>query len=49
MAVMVRHYLHIEPSADLDELTRQHAEATWIEERLQIMMTNAVAKGMGGQ
>jgi hypothetical protein len=49
MEVLVRHYLHTEPAQDMDELMRQHAKALWIEERLQTVMTNAVARGMGGK
>lgn len=49
MQILVRHYLHREPSQDLDELIEQQAEALWLEERLAMMMSNAVAKGMGGK
>ncbi|BCS54563.1 hypothetical protein GSbR_35300 [Geobacter sp. SVR] len=49
MEVMVRHYLHCVPSENLDDLMKQYSEALWIEERVQLMMTGAVAKGMGGK
>lgn len=49
MQILVRHYLHQEPSQNLDELIEQQAEALWMEERLATVMTNAVAKGMGAK
>ena len=49
MAILIRHYLRVEPGQDLDELLEQYTEALWIEERTAAVMTNAIAKGMGGK
>lgn len=49
MAVLVRHYLRIEPARDLDILLEQYAEALWIEERQATLMANAVAKAFNGK
>jgi hypothetical protein len=49
MAILVRHYLHTAPALDLDGLLEQYAEALWIEERKTTLMTNAMAKAMGGK
>lgn len=49
MQILVRHYLRVEPSQDLDELIEQQAAALWIEERQATLMANAIAKGMGGK
>lgn len=49
MAVLVRHYLRVEPARDLEILIEQYAEALWIEERQTTLMTNAVAKAFNGK
>ena len=49
MTILIRHYLRVEPDQDLDRMLEQYTEALWIEERLAAVMTNAVAKGMGGK
>lgn len=49
MGILVRHYLHEEPAQDLDILLEQYTEALWMEERQALVMTNAVAKAMGGK
>jgi hypothetical protein len=49
MDVLIRYYLGREPDQDLEGMLRQYTEALWIEERQSIMMSNAIAKGMGGK
>lgn len=49
MGILIRYYLRVEPDQDLDRMLEQYTEALWIEERQATMMTNAVAKGMGGK
>ena len=49
MGVLVRHWLHIEPADDLDELIEQHAEALWLEERFKVAMQGSVAKAFGAK
>lgn len=49
MGILVRHYLYTEPAQDLDELLEQYAEALWMEERQALVLTNAVARAMGGK
>ncbi|MFZ2949447.1 MAG: hypothetical protein WA003_08170 [Desulfuromonadaceae bacterium] len=49
MEILIRHYLRVEPDQDLEGLLKQYTEALWIEERTALVMTNAVAKGMGGK
>jgi hypothetical protein len=53
MAVLVRHYLRVEPDQDLERFFEQYVEALWIEERLGVVMGNsvgnAVAKALGGK
>ena len=49
MGILVRHYLRAEPDQELEGLLEQYTEALWIEDRLATVMTNAVAKGMGGK
>ncbi len=48
MAILIRHYLMVEPDQDLDLMLEQYAEALWMEERMAQVMTNAVAKAFGG-
>ena len=49
MDILIRYYLRVEPDQDIDLMLRQYTEALWIEERTATIMTNAVAKGMGGK
>lgn len=49
MGILIRHYLREPPDQDLDRMLEQYTEALWIEERTAAVMTNAVAKGMGGK
>uniref|UniRef100_C6E6Q2 Uncharacterized protein n=1 Tax=Geobacter sp. (strain M21) TaxID=443144 RepID=C6E6Q2_GEOSM len=49
MAVLVRHYLRVEPDQDIERFFEQYVEALWIEERQMTAMSNAVAKAFGGK
>ena len=49
MGVLVRHWLHVDPADDLDELVEQHAEALWLEERFARTMQGSVAKAFGAK
>jgi len=48
MAVLVRHYLRVEPDQDFELFLEQYAEALWMEKRQVQAMASAVAKGFGG-
>lgn len=47
MAILIRHYLRVEPDQDIDLMLEQYAEALWMEERFQTMIASAVAKAFG--
>lgn len=49
MEILIRYYLREDPDQDLERMLEQYAAALWIEERTALVMTNAVAKGMGGK
>lgn len=49
MGILVRHYLHLEPARELEDLLEQYVEALWIEERQAELMTGAMAKAFGGK
>jgi len=49
MAVLVRHYLRVEPDQDLDRFFEQYVEALWIEDRLGTVMAGAVNRGFNGK
>jgi len=44
MAILIRHFLRVEPDQDLDVMLEQYAEALWIEDRIASAMTNSMAK-----
>lgn len=49
MGILIRHYLRVEPDQNLERMLEQYTEALWVEERTATVMTNAIAKGMGGK
>jgi hypothetical protein len=49
MAILVRHYLMVEPDQELDVFLMQYTEALWMEERLAAVMTNAMGKAFNGK
>lgn len=49
MGVLVRHWLRVEPSEDIDELCRQYGEAQWLEERFTASVQAGVAKAFGAK
>ena len=48
MDLLIKMYLRVEPSDDMNEFMKQHAEALWVEKRKQDSMAVAIAKAFSG-
>jgi len=49
MEAVIRGYLHVEPSKEMEGFLRQYVVALWLEERAIDVMAAGMAKALGGK
>lgn len=47
--ILIRHYLHRDPSEDFSAFQEEFGQALWMEEHMSDMMAVAVAKALRGK